>query len=178
MDVKLFLVLLEGEFFLLDTSPRETIYKKAELVRTFNKFSGAIAFAKKTNITFQEVFAGKVKRPHSTETRHKMRLKKLGSFNPNAKGLSETHKRRIGNKIRGLYVGANNINHGRPRTRLDRMKISQGKYLEARRVKRRWALSPWGKEHLVPYYMILPQGWVFGRKRSVIKKKPYKRASS
>lgn len=172
MGVKLFLILFEGNYYLLDVSPRETIYKAAEIVRTFNQFSGAEAFANRAGITFREIFKGKVKKPYSAETREKMRQKKLGALNPNAKGLSETHKRRIGNKIRGLYLGANNINHGRPRSRLDRMKISQGKYREARRVKRRWALSPFGKEHLVPIDILLPEGWVFGRRRSLIKKKP------
>jgi hypothetical protein len=165
-----FLVLspLPHHYALLSQPPRHSPppFNSWELVGTFHELEGAWAFCRRHHITPIECFHTKVKRRVSDETREKLRLTKLGPLNPNSKGLGAEHKRKIGLANKGKYRGAENINHGRPRTPRDRMKISQGKYLEAQRVKRHWVLSPSGVERLLPTSLPVPDGWVKGRKRS------------
>lgn len=98
-----------------------------------------------------------------------LRQQKLGDRNPNKQGLSESHKQHISQAMKGKYQGSDNINFGKPRRRDIRAKISQTKKLNAQRQKYRWALSPQGTEHLIPCHT-LPEGYIWGRKRFVIKR--------
>lgn len=102
-------------------------------------------------------------------TREKLRQSKLGDKNPNKRGLRDSHRKKISQAMKGKYRGSDNINFGKPRRRDIRAKISQTKKLNAQRQKYRWALSPQGTEHLIPCHT-LPEGYIWGRKRFVIKR--------
>jgi hypothetical protein len=103
--------------------------------------------------------------------REKLRQSKLGEKNPNKGGLRAGHREKISQAMKGKYMGSDNINFGKPRRRDIRAKISQTKKLNAQRQKYRWALSPQGTEHLIPNHT-LPEGYIWGRKRFVIKLSP------
>ena len=102
--------------------------------------------------------------------REKIRQAKLGDKNPNTHGLSASHREKIRQTMQGYNRGSDNINFGKPRGRDIRAKISQTKRRNAQQVKYRWALSPEGTEHLLSGE--LPPGYVWGRKRFVIKLSP------
>lgn len=102
--------------------------------------------------------------------REKIRQAKLGDKNPNKLGLSDSHRAKIRQTMQGYNRGSDNVNFGKPRRRDIRAKISQTKRLNAQQVKYRWALSPHGTEHLLTGE--LPDGYVWGRKRFVIKLRP------
>jgi hypothetical protein len=102
-----------------------------------------------------------------TQRREKIRHAKLGDRNPNKKGLSEAHRQKIRQTMQGYNRGSDNVNFGKPRRRDIRAKISQTKRQNAQTKKYRWAVSPEGTEHLLCGE--LPAGYVWGRKRFVIK---------
>lgn len=105
-----------------------------------------------------------------TQRREKIRQAKLGDRNPNKKGLSLSHRQKISQTMQGYNRGSDNVNFGKPRRRDIRAKISQTKRQNAQTKKYRWALSPQGTEHLICGE--LPEGYVWGRKRFVIKLRP------
>lgn len=145
-------------------SPRELRhrYPKAELVRQFHDLESARNYCEKLPEVIDEV---NQRDKFDSNHRQKLAEAKMGSRNPNAKGLSESHKKNIGKSMRGKNVGPTNINFGRPRSSRIKLAISQTKKLQASIKKRRWVVSDSGKEFLVTLDFNLPAGWSWGRKR-------------
>ena len=139
-------------------------------VKNLSQVSGILG-----NVTVQELILSTSEPTHvltqrkDSATREKLRLSKLGDNNPNKGGLRDSHRKKISQAMKGKYRGSDNINFGKPRRRDIRAKISQTKKLNAQRQKYRWALSPQGTEHLIPCHT-LPPGYIWGRKRFVVKR--------
>lgn len=135
-------------------------YPKAELIRTFHSLDSAREYCQKLDGVIDLI---KTRDKWDAATRQKLREAKLGARNPNSKGLSDEHKRKIGKANKGRYKGANHPHWGTRRPRATRIKISQTK--KAQRLCKRWAIRADGSETLVPCDFALPPGWSWGRRR-------------
>jgi hypothetical protein len=97
---------------------------------------------------------------HTPEGREKIAEAKMGSKNPNAKGLSFEHRGKISRTMKGTRRGENNPMHNRRHSYESRRKMSMMQSLR----HRKWCVEPNGKTHLVdPRTFILPGGWKWGR---------------
>jgi hypothetical protein len=100
---------------------------------------------------------------HTPEAKQRIREAKLGEKNPNAKGLSLEHKRKIAQAMkvrRGEFHHFYNQRH----SARSRMKTS---WSLRKLPKRRWCVDMNGKEHLVWLNTQLPPGWAWGRNRYI-----------
>lgn len=93
--------------------------------------------------------------------RELMREKKLGTLNPNAKGLSDEHREKI---RRAMKVRKGEFHHmfGRKHRATSKLKTS---LTMRNRPKRRWCLDESGNEHLILATCVLPEHWAWGRRR-------------
>lgn len=97
---------------------------------------------------------------HTDEGRARIAEAKMGSKNPNAKGLSDEHRSKISRTMRGTRRGENNPMHNRRHSFETRRKMS---LMQSMRV-RKWCVEPNGTTHLVdPRIFSLPSGWLWGR---------------
>jgi len=85
-----------------------------------------------------------------------------GDANPNAGGLTASHKEKISQNKKRMYLRDGNPMYGRKHSMETRRKMSLG---QMRKMKRRWMVDPSGKEHLMDITFPLPAGWVLGRAR-------------
>lgn len=157
-------LLSDGSWLLSEHTHRElrAQHPGLELIRTFRNIQDARAWCQKQ--TDPREIRDEVKRQHrglTVEGRQKLRDQKLGERNPNFKGLSEEHRRKIAQtqkKRRGEFHHMWNRKHRAS----SRLKTS---WTLRQRSKRRWALDIEGKEHFIASDATLPPGWIWGRRR-------------
>ena len=138
-------------------------YPQAEVLRQFHTIQDAVQFLQSyTGCVINEVKKTFMGIPESS--RELMRQKKRGVNNPNAQGLSESHRRKIQHSMkhhRQRYPDHHGMLH-RPHTMMSRRKIAIG----MRNIpKRKWCVDDHGHEHLVDALFVLPPHWVWGRVR-------------
>ena len=97
----------------------------------------------------------------SSTARELMRQKKLGTLNPNWKGLTAEHKEKIRRAMK-YRKGEFHHMYGRKHRASSKLKTS---LTMRNRPKRRWCLDESGNEHLVVNTFILPANWAWGRRR-------------
>ena len=149
-----------------ETTPREhrRTYPRDEFLMQFHTIQDARRYCERMTYTIIEDIK-KSWTGHTPAGLERIREAKRGRKNPNAKGLSETHKRKIGVTMqarRGEHHHFYNMHHS-PRSK---MKISLGL---RRKPPRKWCLDPEGREHLVYLPFVLPASWCWGRKRGSIR---------
>ena len=82
-------------------------------------------------------------------------------------------KEKIRNTMKGTRVGEDNPMYGRQQKESTRNKIA----VKARERKRGWVTEPNGTTHLIdPTTFVLPDGWIRGRKRSILAPRSIKKA--
>jgi len=138
------------------------LHRGIELLASFHLVQDALMFADHLHLPVQNdvisTFSG-----ITPEGRERMRERKRGDKNPNAGGLSREHRAAISRsmkKQRGEHHPMWNRRHTMPHRR----NISFGMMQIP---KRRWALDPEGREHLIAANSTLPPGWTWGRRRGV-----------
>lgn len=162
-----------GKEYILSDIPRKELLKKVavgEILRSFSTLSAAFLYLEKSKISATH-YLEKKRDYFDTHHREKLRESKLGEKNPNAKGLSEKHRRNISKSMKGKNLSQFNVNFGKRRTLDIRAKISHTKIKQNAQRRRRWALDEHNNEHLVFFDLVLPIGWTWGRKRSSLRKK-------
>lgn len=127
-----------------------TSFRSLEAAENYTKKFKQIIYKKKGRYTF------------SVAHREKLAAKKLGRLNPNAKGLSDTHKAKISMAMRRQRRGYNHHMWGKHFSAMSRFKISLSKRGQP---KRKWALDEQGNERLILAEMTIPPGWIWGRRR-------------
>lgn len=157
----IFVYLYAGEYIISQKVYRmlRLEYPGLELITSFHKIQHALAFvgnAPMKNLT------GKTFTGLTPESREAMREAKRGARNPNAAGLSETHKRRISQSMKAKRRRDAILYHRTFRGMSCRNAISQAM---KKLPKRRWALDLEGHEHFWFAERELPPGWTWGRAR-------------
>lgn len=138
---------------------------RGEILRQFQDLAAAEEYCKSQHPKYitRLIKVKGVRKKFSAETREKMRQAKLGEKNPNAKGISESHRRKI--SIARYRLGIRRELHftwNIPRPLSTRRKISA---TMRNKPKRRWVLDPEGKEHRILASDPIPTNWIPGRKR-------------
>ena len=99
-------------------------------------------------------------RLHTPDSLARIRAAKMGDKNPNAKGLSETHRKKISKALRGTWRGERNPMYNRRHSWVSRQRLA----FAASQIPRRWCVEPSGKTHYVDMRtFILPENWQWGR---------------
>ena len=138
-------------------------YPQLEILRQFHTIQDALTFLE----SYTGCVINMVKKTFMGITpagREMMREKKRGHDNPNAQGLSESHRQKIQvsmKKHRKKYPDHHGMLH-RSHTLSSRRKISIG----MRNIPpRKWCVDEHGHEHFVDAKFVLPIHWVWGRSR-------------
>lgn len=152
----------DREIIISEQTSRERGETRWELLRLFQTIQVAREWVGKNypNSTIRDM----VKRKHtgiSPAGRIAMREKKLGSKNPNAKGLTTEHRHRIQATMKGTRIGTRNPMWGMKHRASSRLKTSLT--LKTTLPRRRWCVDDKGVEHMVTLSFVLPKGWQWGR---------------
>ena len=132
-----------------------------EVVMQFQRIQDARAWAEKQHIVVVDEVVNRYTGMRD-ETRELIRISKLGDKNPNHKGLSEAHRRKISKTMSRLRKKEFHHMWNRRHRQDSKRKISEAM---RRLPKRRWCLDTAGEEHLVFADTELPPGWTWGRRR-------------
>lgn len=160
----MFVYLHAGSIIISERTYREMrlIYRGIELLSSFHRIQDARAFAMKQGHDVQDDvklrFSG-----HTPEAREKIAAAKRGALNPNSKGLSWEHRRKIARAMK-VRRGEHHHFYNRRHSSMSKLKIS---WAMRKLPKRRWAVDAAGNEHFLFAHMELPPGMSWGRKRNV-----------
>lgn len=137
-----------------------------ELLTSFHKIQDLISYHERFHRRHELLFDETIKKKTFGITEHSrqiMREKKLGEKNPMFGGLSDDHKKKISETKKRTNRGELHPMYNRKHRASSRLKTS----LSMKKLKkRRWCLDPDGNEHLIYHDEILPENWVYGRKRN------------
>lgn len=152
----------KGEIVITEQTARQLGAVGWELVRQFHTIQDARTWVAKE---FRgSIVKDMVRRQYTgitPEGRERMRQKKLGANNPNAKGLDEDHKQKIQATMAGTRRGDKNPMWGLKHRPTSRLKTSLTMKMTLPR--RRWCVDDKGVEHFVNVDFVLPEGWAWGR---------------
>jgi hypothetical protein len=159
----IFIYLQKNHFLISEKTQRELREKHQdlELIRTFRTIQDARSWVMKQSREVLDLVA-KQHTGITPEGRERMRERKRGMNNPNAGGLSASHRANISRNKKRMYLRDGNPMYNRKHTLQTRRKMSWG---QMRKMKRRWMVDPAGREHLMNITFPLPPGWVLGRAR-------------
>jgi hypothetical protein len=150
----------QGTYYLGDEHPRKT-HPGSEVIGIYKKIQDAQMMARKLSLSvtslLQKSWTGL-----TPEGLQRIREAKVGHKNPNAAGLSDTHKRKIAATMKKHRRGEHHHFYNMRHSPTNKLKISLGM---KKLGPRRWVLSPEGREHFVYLPFLLPSGWTWGRKR-------------
>ena len=147
------------KYHIVEAKDVASIAKPRELILRANSVFVVREYAKKQGLQLSSDTARRSFRPCSSETRKKL-SKWMRENNPNANGITETHRLNISKALSGTRRGENNNFWGRNHSPESKRKMSMSLKLQ---LKKKWICGPGGITKRIPPHIPLPEGWMFGR---------------